>query len=178
MRKKLNKIQMKRLYTVSLIALLMSMVCQSQTVNKWENWQWLLGTWKGEGSGKPGRGEGSFAFSMDLDQNIIIRKNHAEYGTGDNTNKSVHEDLMIIYPSPETKSSKAIYFDNEGHVIEYQVSFSDSSIVFTSNRTGNMPVFRLTYSPLGNNTADVKFEMSQDGKNFTIYLDGKSHKLQ
>ena len=169
---------MKRIYTASFLVLLMSIACQSQTVNKWENWRWLIGTWKGEGSGKPGQGEGTFTFSLDLDQHVIVRKNHAEYGAGDNKPKGVHEDLMIIYPAPGTKSSKAIYFDNEGHVIEYQVSFSDSSIVFTSDRTDNMPAFRLTYEPLGNNTADVKFEMSQDGENFTTYLDGKSHKLK
>jgi hypothetical protein len=167
---------MKSLFTIPVLVLLMALTCQSQTTGRWEKWQWLTGTWKGEGSGQPGQGEGFFTFSYDLDQNIMVRKSHSEYDSPGKISKSVHEDLMIVYPSTVNKSLKAIYFDNEGHVIDYQVSYSDSSIVFTSPKTGNMPIFRLTYTPLETNTVDTKFEMSQDGVNFTTYIEGKSRK--
>ncbi|MCJ7714336.1 hypothetical protein MUO66_07770 [Candidatus Bathyarchaeota archaeon] len=73
--------------------------------------------------------------------------------------------------------TKAIYFDNEGHIINYQVTYSDKSIVLTSDRIPNVPVFRLTYTLLGIDTVDTKFEMSQDGEKFTLYIEGKSKKI-
>lgn len=39
------------------------------------------------------------------------------------------------------------------------------------------PIFRLTYSLLGNGTINTKFEMSQDGEKFMVYIEGKSKKL-
>jgi len=41
----------------------------------------------------------------------------------------------------------------------------------------NVPVFRLTYTLLENETVNTKFEMSRDGVNFTTYIEGKSKKL-
>ncbi len=161
---------MKSIFTAFVLAFFVTLMCHPQNTPKWDKWQWLMGNWKGEGSGQPGQGEGYFTFSYDLDQNIIVRKNHTVLST-DKTKATVHDDLMIVYPAPDG-STKAIYFDNEGHVIDYQVSISDGSIVFTSNRTGNMPVFRLTYKPLGSNKVNIKFEMSQDGVTFNTYLEG------
>lgn len=169
---------MKRGVTAVIFLLLMTFYCQSQTQEKWHNFEWLIGEWKGEGSGQPGTGGGAFTFSYDLDKNIIVRRSHSEYDSGDKKSKVIHDDLMIIYPGSEEKSFKAIYFDNEKHVIEYSVSFnaSDNSVILTSNRNANAPVFRLTYTPTGNGKVDTRFEMSPDGVNFNIYIEGISRK--
>ena len=81
---------------------------------------------------------------------------------------------MIIYPATDGNTSKAIYFDNEGHVINYNVTFSEKAIVFQSEKIPDVPVFRLTYSLLENEIINTKFEMSQDGQNFMTYVEGKS----
>jgi hypothetical protein len=70
--------------------------------------------------------------------------------------------------------SKAIYFDNEGHTIYYSITWTDRSIVLTSEKALNVPIFRLTYSLLDKDTVNTKFEMSQDGLKFMVYIEGKS----
>lgn len=49
---------------------------QNQT---WGNYNWLIANWAGEGSRHPGDGGGTFLFSLDLDENILVRKSHSEY---------------------------------------------------------------------------------------------------
>ena len=155
---------------------LISGICTGQPKEKWDKWDFLSGTWIGEGSGQPGQGGGTFTFSYDLDQNILIRKSHTEFPAANGRPASVHDDIMVVYP--ESGGFNSVYFDNESHVINYKVTFSEHSVVLTSEKKGNMPVFRLTYEPLDDNTVNVKFEMSQDGEKFMTYLEGKSSKVK
>jgi hypothetical protein len=143
----------------------------------WDNWDWLIGNWAGEGSGQPGAGGGTFSFTFDLDKNIIVRKSHSEYPAANGKPAIIHDDLMIVYPESGGNSCKAVYFDNEGHKIDYQVTYAEKQIVLTSDKSDNMPVFRLTYSLLGDGLVETKFEMSQDGKKFITYIEGKSKRI-
>jgi hypothetical protein len=142
----------------------------------WSKWNWLIGNWTGEGDGKTGKGSGTFTFKPDLDSNVLIRRNHAEYPAADKP-KIIHDDLMIVYPDQNGNASNAIYFDNEGHTINYTIKVSDKSIVFTSDKKPNIPVFRLTYDSISAGSINVRFEMSRDGENFMIYTEGKCKKL-
>ena len=74
------------------------------------------------------------------------------------------------------QTKMAIYFDNEHHVINYSVSLSGETIILTSQKIDNTPVFRLIYSSMDEKHIRVKFETSQDGLNFRTYLEGKSKK--
>jgi hypothetical protein len=141
-----------------------------------DSWNWLIGEWIGEGSGQPGKGGGTFSFSYDLDKKIIVRKSHSEYPPTNNKPAVIHDDLMIIYEDFNENPSKAIYFDNEGHIINYQITYSDKSIVLTSVIIPNVPIFRLTYSLVDFGTIDTKFEMSQDGEKFMTYIEGRSQR--
>jgi ABC-type uncharacterized transport system ATPase subunit len=84
---------------------------------------------------------------------------------------------MVVYLDFNGYPSKAIYFDNEGHIINYTITYSEKSVVFISNKTPEVPTFRLTYTLLEGGTVSTKFEMSQDGEKFTTYLEGKSVKM-
>jgi hypothetical protein len=150
--------------------------CFGQSNTAWAKFDWLMGEWVGEGSGQPGQGTGSFTFSFDLDKKILVRKAHTSFPKTESKQATVHDDLMIIYPDFTGKPSKAIYFDNEGHTIEYTVVCDDKSITFTSNKIPNVPVFRLTYSLLDKQLINTKFEMSGDGVSFITYIEGKSKK--
>ena len=140
----------------------------------WDQWKWLTGEWIGEGTGQPGTGGGTFSFKTDLDQNVLIRKSHSEYPATASKPKVIHDDLMVVYLDYSGIPSKAIYFDNESHTINYSISYSDKTIILTSEKIPNVPVFRLTYSLLDNETVNTKFEMSQDGVKFFTYIEGKS----
>jgi hypothetical protein len=148
--------------------------CLGQTNPNWDKWSWLTGEWAGEGSGQPGQGEGTFSFRPDLDKKILVRKSHSEYPAAGNKPKVVHDDLMIIYPDYSGNPVEAIYFDNEGHTINYSITYSENLIVLTSSKIPNVPVFRLTYHLLEDEMVNTKFEISQDGENFMTYLEGKS----
>ncbi|MDD3310336.1 MAG: hypothetical protein PHY69_10315 [Dysgonamonadaceae bacterium] len=166
----------KLLLCVTLLSL--TVMCFGQQNLTGNNWSWLMGEWKGEGIGNPGQGGGTFSFAYDLDKNIIIRKSHSEYPATDNKPKIIHEDLMIVYFDDSKSPSNAIYFDNEGHIINYTITYADKSITFTSNKLANTPIFRLTYLLLEKDLVNTKFEMSQDGVNFMTYIEGKSKKTK
>ena len=129
----------------------------------WDKWEWLKGEWTGEGSGQIGVSSGTFSFSLDLDKKILVRKSHTEFPATDKKAKEIHDDLMIVYSDNSGNPSKAIYFDNEGHTINYVVTFADKSIVLTSEKIQNVPTVRLTYTLLEDKKVNTKFEMSQDG---------------
>jgi hypothetical protein len=147
-----------------------------QTNDSWNKWSWLTGDWVGEGTGQPGTGGGTFSFRFDLNNKILVRKSHSEYPASDNKPKVIHDDLMIIYPDLTGNPGKAIYFDNEGHTINYLITYSEKSVVLTSEKSTNAPIFRLTYTLLENGIVNTKFEMSQDGVKFMVYIEGKSKK--
>ena len=152
--------------------------CFGQQISTQNQWSWLIGDWKGEGSGQPGQGGGTFSFKADLDQKILVRESHSEYPALGIKPAVIHDDLMVVYPDYSGSPVKAIYFDNEGHTINYSVTYSDKTIVLTSDKIGNIPVFRLTYIQLNDESVDIKFEISQDGVKFNTYIEGKSTKIK
>ncbi|MDP4278001.1 MAG: hypothetical protein Q8914_10285 [Bacteroidota bacterium] len=166
----------KLLLSATLLAL--TVMCFGQQSLTGDNWSWLMGEWKGEGIGQPGQGGGTFSFAYDLDKNIIVRKSHSEYPAKDNKPKIIHDDLMVVYFDASESSSKAMYFDNEGHIINYTITCADKSIILTSIKVANTPVFRLTYTLLETDLVNTKFEMSRDGANFMTYIEGKSKKTK
>lgn len=124
--------------------------------------------------GQLGLGGGSFTFKHDLDDKILLRKNHSAYPATKDRPAVSHDDLMIIYPG--NNSPRAIYFDNEGHVINYSINLSENAITLINDKVQGVPVFRLTYSLLGAQSVSIKFEMSQDGEKFKTYLEGSARK--
>ena len=156
--------------------LLISVSSFAQQSDPFEKWNWLIGKWNGEGSGNPGEGNGYFTFSKDLGEKVIIRKGHTEFPATEKSPRAIHDDLMIIYFDYPGSEPKAVYFDNEGHTIYYKIEFPEKDITFISQKSGNMPVFRLTYKQIDEGAVNVKFEISKDGINFAKYLEGKSLK--
>ncbi len=166
--------KIKLFITVALVAL--SLAGFGQQDSTWNKWSWILGEWYGEGSGKPGQGEGVFTFAQNLDGKVLIRKSRSEYPATENKPYTIHEDLMIIYLDYTGIPSKAIYFDNEGHTINYAITYAEKSIILTSEAIPSVPTFRLTYTLLTPETVNTKFEMSRDGQTFFTYIEGKSKK--
>ncbi len=151
-------------------------ISYGQQDTTWSTWNWLIGDWVGEGSGTPGHGAGWFSLRPELNGKILIRKNHAEYPATKDKPEIIHDDMMIVYRDDSGQPDRAIYFDNEGHTINYAIANSGKTIVLTSVKRQNAPVFRLTYVSLDSETVDVKFEMSQDGKKFITYTEGTCRK--
>ncbi len=119
----------------------------SANTGTWAALASLVGKWSGEGTGDPGHGTGGFSFAWDLQQKILVRNSHADYPATKDRPAFSHQDLMIVYQQPDTLLPRAVYFDNEGHVINYAVSVSPDakSIAFLSELAPSSPRYRLTY---------------------------------
>jgi hypothetical protein len=159
--------------TLALALLLLTSISFGQQDTTWQKWSWLTGDWVGQGSGTPGQGGGWFSLKPDLGGKILVRRNHSEYPAKEYKPEIVHDDLMIVYLDNSGQPGRAIYFDNEGHIINYAIAYRGKSIAFTSDKVQNMPLFRLTYASLENDTINVRFEMSKDGETFLTYTEGK-----
>lgn len=168
--------KIKTLLTIALFGCYINSVAQK--TDTWDKWKTLEGEWIGEGNGQPGEGEGSFSFHLDLNQKILVRKSHSEYVSKENNSNTIHDDLMIVYPDFTGEPSKAIFFDNEGHIINYSITYFKNAIILTSEKKPNIPVFRLTYDLINEQTCNIKFEMSHDSMNFTTFIEGKSKKTK
>jgi hypothetical protein len=150
----------------------------SQQNSKLDKWNWLIGEWKDNGSRQPAQASNTFTFTFDLDRKIIVRRTNSSQPDITGKYNFIHQDLMIIYPDQTGKPDKAIYFDNEGHIINYKISFEGKSIVFKNYDIGTSPVYRLTYTRIDNETISRKFELSRDKENFTTFEQETSIKLK
>jgi hypothetical protein len=139
---------------------------------------WLLGGWKGEGGGQPGKGSGKFSFEKELGGKVIVRESRSVYPATKEKPETVHEDLLVIYKDASGGGLRAAYYDNEGHIIDYSVSAIAGTVVFLSDKLPGVPVFRLTYQKLDEKTVNVKFEISRDGEKFMTYVEGKSKRAR
>jgi hypothetical protein len=121
--------------------------------------KFLIGEWIGSGGGSgSGQGEGSSIFRFDIDSNVIIRENYAHYPAQNNKPEYTHKDLLVIYL--QTDSPRAIYIDNEKHIINYNIEQKGSDLVFTSEEIKGAPQFRMTYYIIDSNRLNLKFEIA------------------
>jgi len=148
---------------IIVLALAFELHAQKNAVN-WDKWSYLIGEWINYGNGQPEQGKGSFSFTKDLGGQIIIRKNHAEFPASEKQAASSHDDMLIIYADNGGIPGRAIYFDNEGHILNYSITYSDSSIVLIHEQKQSFPGFRLTYSKINSKRVNVKFEISYPQK--------------
>jgi hypothetical protein len=170
---------------LSMVVGLSSFTLASGAEDKKGDWgplQFLVGDWVGEGGGSPGQGAGEFSFHPDLQGRILVRKNFADYPASKDRPAFRHDDLTIVYRESEGAPPRAIYFDNEGHVIRYSIAVSSetNTIEFVSDASPSAPRFRLTYSKTGGDTVGIKFEMAPPGKPdaFSTYIEAKAKRKQ
>jgi hypothetical protein len=138
-------------------------------------WAALLGDWKGEGGGAPGSGSGGESFRYDLDKHVLIRRGTSDYPASNVKPATHHEDLTVIYPAAADGAASAVYFDNEGHVINYSAAWSADrkQLVFISTGEAGGRQYRLTYKVLGPDRLAVSFEVAPPGGGpFTTYVTG------
>ncbi|SRR5260221_3014558 len=167
--------------SITLLALAVSAfpqvgVSQTSPKNPWTDWDFLIGHWPTvQGAGVPGQASsGSFSVLPDLGGKLLVERSHSEYPAANGRPAIIHDDLMIIYP--EAGATKAIYFDNENHVIHYDVSLSadKKKVVFLSEKTLGAPQFRLSYEDAGPGMLKIAFEIAPPDKpgQFSKYVEG------
>jgi len=161
--------------SVTLTAILLSAlpICAQNaagdtTDSTWKKLDFLMGKWTGSAGATDtpqGAGHGGFSFEAELNGKIVVRRNLADYGAGVH-----HEDLMVIYMDGSPATPRAIYFDTEGHVIRYNLTFpAPGRVAFESDGTQPGPRYRLTYL-LDGSALNGKFEVAPPGGDYKTYL--------
>ncbi len=149
------------------------------SADPWARLNFLVGEWQGVGSGAAGEPTGGTTFAFDLGGKILVRKNWAKYPPKPGEKEGLsHEDLMIVYPGADGASFRAVYFDNEGHVIHYALSFPKTagSVVLESEPGMPGPRFRLTYELGPDGVLQNVFLIAPPGKEFMPYVRGSLKK--
>jgi|ERR1700728_1589221 hypothetical protein len=163
---------------IAVLAAICTSLLSAQTASTgnglWNALRFLEGTWdartKGEASGV--NATGTYNFRKELGGHILARHSSAAGCKGPNDFDCEHGDLLYVYQDMPGQTLKAIYFDNEGHVIHYSVSTpTPGSAVFTSDPSVPGPQFRLAYELKGA-IMSGKFQMQMPGKaEWTSYLE-------
>ena len=153
---------------------------QSKPAENWDAWRFLIGDWVGVGDGSLGQATGGFSFNLDLQGRVLVRKNHANYPATKDRPAFSHEDLMIVYLESEGKPVKAIYFDNEGHIINYIVTLSADGkmVTFLSDAAPSTPRYRFIYNKTTNDKLAFEFDIAPPGKPdaFFKYVEGAAQR--
>jgi hypothetical protein len=136
----------------------------------------LIGSWLSPVSGQPGKGvSGSSVFHYDLGGKVIVRKSRAEFAPEPGSSKGlVHEDLMVIYKQPGEAQFRAIYFDNEEHIIHYTLVFPEKqpAVVFESEASDVSPRARLMYAVHPDGTLETEFSVAAPGGELLSHVKG------
>ena len=151
---------------------------RAQKKDLWADWAPFLGSWEGAGSGDPGQGRGEFSYALELEEAVLVRHNFAEYPASKDKPAYRHDDLMVIYPGANDKKTHADYWDNEGHVIHYEVEVSAGKLVFMSDPAQAGARYRLTYIKTGEDDLKLRFEIAPaaDRNSFKTYIEATARR--
>jgi len=154
------------LKNLTLLAGLCSACLSAQ--DAWKPLAFLIGTWEGRTADGT---TGTYSFQPELHEHILAR-----HSINPACKDCAHSDLLYVYQDLPNQSYKAIYFDNEGHVIHYDVTTpTPTTAVFLSVQPG--PQYRLTYE-LKDSTMHGKFQIKLPAQTeFKSYLEWSGAKI-
>jgi hypothetical protein len=135
--------------------------------DRWEALHFLEGTWDARtlGGSANAQSSGAYTFKFELKHHVLVRRSEDSAACKGPANFDCeHSDVLYVYQDAENQPLKAIYFDNEGHVIHYDVSTPDlTTAIFISAASPSAPQFQLVYQ-LRDKMMSGKFQMRMPGK--------------
>lgn len=135
----------------------------------------LLGSWRGTSTGKPGEGRVEREYRRALNGRFIHVQNRSVYPPQSaNPKGEVHEDVGFISFDRARSRFVLRQFHTEGFVNQYvsEPGGSDRVWAFSSEAIENIPAgwrARETYTRRGANEIEEVFELAAPGKDFEVY---------
>lgn len=145
--------------------LLVAQTAPSTTTDPFHSLSFLEATWDASVQNNTAvTRSGRYTFQRELDGHILARHSTNDPSCKPPANFDCsHGDLLYVYQDAPGAPLKAIYFDNEGHVIHYDVSTpTPDRVVFLSVPTAG-PHFQLVYE-LKSGTMTGRFQMQMPGQ--------------
>jgi hypothetical protein len=147
----------------------------------WKDFEFLIGDFVAAGGGVPGAASGSTSLHPIMNGTVLERTNRAEYPAANGRPAFVHEDRLYIYRDPQANALRGLYFDPEGHVIQYRITLEPSTrkIQMVSDPIPGQPRYRFTYSGSGADEFDTVFEIAPPDhpEEFSAYVSGKAKRV-
>jgi len=144
------------------------------TPDPWAGIRFLIGSWETKTTGGAAQAQAAavYTFRLELRDHILARHSRSGACVNPDDAECQHNDLLYIYPEGGAGSFKAIYFDNEGHILHYDLSIpKPGTAVFLSDAAQPGAQYRLTYTLL-DGVMSGQFEMKLPGQtDFVSYLE-------
>jgi hypothetical protein len=137
--------------------------------------RFLVGTWRGDQAGQPGRGTAFRTYELILNDRFIQETNTSTYPPQDkNTPGEVHRHMSVISYDAGRKRFVLRQFHTEGFVNTYvqEPGTDPKTIVFVSEAIENIPAgwrARETYTILTENEFTERFDLAEPGRDFALY---------
>jgi hypothetical protein len=114
----------------------------------------------------------SYSFQLELGGHVLARHSSGGECKGPEDYNCDHADLLYLYSKDHAGGLRAIYFDNEGHVIHYVVSIPRAgALVLLSEPERPGPQFLLSYE-LSRGVMTGKLQVRMPGQaEFASYLE-------
>ncbi|HEX3949883.1 MAG TPA: hypothetical protein VHW95_08545 [Steroidobacteraceae bacterium] len=132
----------------------------------WKALSFLEGTWDARTqSGSAGaQVSGTYTFKPELKHHVLARHSEPAACKGPKAFDCKHSDLLYVYQEAEGQPLRALYLDNEGHVIHYVVSTPEATTaLFVSEAPPSGPQFQLVYQ-LKDAVMSGKFQIRMPGQ--------------
>ena len=140
----------------------------------WSGLRFLIGSWEAKTTGGVAQAQasGGYAFRLELSDHVLARHSRTGACSSPDDVDCRHTDLLYVYPASNGQSFQAIYLDNEGHLIHYDISTpKPGPAVFLSEVGQPGPQYRLSYE-LVDGALSGKFELKMPSQaDFMSYLE-------
>jgi len=168
----------KKLFALALMVAAPLCAQTAATPDPWKALSFLEGTWEAKTQGGAASAAGLYTFQLELDKHILARHSTTDPGCKGPANfDCAHGDLLYVYEDAPGQPLKAIYFDNEGHVLHYSVSTPDATTaVFLTDPAAPGPQFKLVYElkgPLMTGKFQMKMPGQTEWKSYLEWSGGK-----
>ncbi len=164
---------------IFILSLLPLLICaqEKEEPNLWEPFDFFIGSWIGDETGKAGIGKGERTYKYIMDNKYIYFKNISRFEPQEkNPNGETHEDWTFFSYDQNRELFVIREFHIEGYVNRYildSLSTDHRTFIFISESSENSPPglrARLTYKIKNRNEFTEIFEMAMPGKDFSIWL--------
>jgi hypothetical protein len=157
---------MQQIAVALLFALPLATAAQAPAADPFKALSFLEQNWEANTNGYGGvKSTGTYTFRRELGGHVLARRSTSDVACkGPATFDCEHGDILYVYEEAPGQPLKAIYLDNEGHVIHYDVTTpTPSSVVFLSEASRPGPQYRLSYE-IKDNLLLGKFQMHLPGQ--------------